>query len=87
MCVPQVLRQQREKELNNLSSTLTFLYRTNTVVLQWMLPHCNRAIRLDALAKEGRTKKQEDRSTTFKDAKVVITARQAAVTASTLQQI
>ncbi|KAK7107380.1 hypothetical protein V1264_015318 [Littorina saxatilis] len=76
--VLQALDTARDKELNDLSSALTSPCRAHTVVLQWVPSHCNIPGNeaADTLAKEGTTKDQNDRSTTFKEAKTIIKAKQ-----------
>lgn len=76
--VLQALDTARDKELNDLTTALTSLCRAHTVVLQWVPSHCNILGNeaADTLAKEGTTKDQSDRSTTFKEAKTIIKAKQ-----------
>lgn len=76
--VLQALDTARDKEMNDLSSALTSLCRAHQVILQWVPSHCNILGNeaADALAKEGTTKEQSDRSVTFKEAKTIIKAKQ-----------
>jgi hypothetical protein len=76
--VLQALDSARDKELNDLSTALSSLCRAHTVVLQWVPSHCNILGNeaADTLAKEGATKEQSDRSTTFQEAKTIIRAKQ-----------
>jgi ribonuclease HI len=76
--VLQALDTARDKELNALSSALASLCRIHTVVLQWVPSHCNILGNdaADSLAKEGSQKEQNDRSTTFKEVKTIIRAKQ-----------
>ena len=76
--VLQALNTARDKELNDLATSLTSLCRAHKVALQWVPSHCNILGNetADTLAKEGTTKEQSDRSTTFKEAKTIIKAKQ-----------
>ena len=58
----------------NLSS----LSVNHTIILQWIPSHCNifGNEAADALAKEGTSKDQTDRSTTYPDVKAIIKAKQ-----------
>ena len=78
LSVLQALQSNRNSELNSLSSTLASLCRNHVVVLQWIPSHCNvhGNETADSLAKEGSTQAQEDRSTSFFEAKTIIKAKQ-----------
>ncbi|PVD18237.1 hypothetical protein C0Q70_21784 [Pomacea canaliculata] len=78
LSVLQALQTARDKKLNDLSTALSSLCGDCTVVLQWIPSHCgifgNEAA--DTLAKEGSTKEQQDRSTTYSEVKTIIKAKQ-----------
>jgi ribonuclease HI len=78
LSVLQALQPNRHTELNDLSSTLTSLCKNHTVVLQWIPSHCNVSGNeiADSLAKEGTTKEQVDKSTSYPEAKTIIKAKQ-----------
>ena len=78
LSVLQALLTARDKNMNKLISALTSLCRAHSVVLQWIPSHCNILGNeaADALAKEGSRKQQEDRSTTYEEAKTIIKAKQ-----------
>ena len=67
LSVLQALQSNRDTELNDLSAALASLCRGHAVTLQWIPSHCNvpgnKAA--DSLAKEGTTKEQVDRSTSY----------------------
>ena len=77
LSVLQALDFPRDKNLNDLVSTITSICQDHTVVLQWIPSHCN--IRgndmADTLAKEGSSKEQEDRSTTYQEERTIIKAK------------
>ncbi|KAK7475345.1 hypothetical protein BaRGS_00033421, partial [Batillaria attramentaria] len=69
LSVLQALQTNKDSELNDLTSTLSSLSRSHAVTLQWIPSHCNLPGNdiADTLAKEGSTKEQEDRSTTYSE--------------------
>ena len=77
LSVLQSLESGRNADLNELSNELTSLSKTNTVVLQWIPAHCNVQGNemADTLAKDGATKEQTDKSTTYSEAKTIIKAK------------
>ena len=56
----------------------TELYRGHAVILQWISSHCNVPGNesTDSLAKEGTTKEQVDRSTSYPEVKTILKAKQ-----------
>ena len=78
LSVLQALQSDGNTDLNGLSSSLASLCRSHVVALQWIPSHCN--VRdneiADSLAKEGSTQEQEDKSTSFSEAKTIIKAKQ-----------
>lgn len=76
--VLQALQSKNDADLNDLFSSLARVCTRHTVVLQWIPSHCNihgNEI-ADLLAKEGSTKEQGDKSTTYAEAKTIIKAKQ-----------
>ena len=63
---------------DNLSAALASLRRSHAVTLQWIPSHCsvpgNEAAA--SLAKEGTTKEQADRSTSYAEMKTILKAKQ-----------
>ena len=78
LSVLQALQSTKNLELNDLSEVLNSLCCNHIVVLQWVPSHCNIPGNeaADLLAKEGTTKEQEDRSTSYSEAKTIIKAKQ-----------
>ena len=78
LSVLQTLKSGKEKELNELFSALSALCQNHQVTLQWIPSHCDVQgnEKADILAKEGSTKDQVDKSTTYKEAKTIIKAKQ-----------
>ena len=78
LSVLQALQSGREKELNDLFTALSSLCKRHQVTLQWIPSHCDVQgnEKADSLAKEGSTKEQVDRSTTLRETKTVIKAKQ-----------
>ena len=78
LSILQALQSNRDPELNDLSASLASLCRSHNVVLQWIPSHCN--VRgnetADSLAKEGTTKEQTDRSTSYTETKTIIKSKQ-----------
>ena len=78
LSVLQALQSNRDTELNDLSAALASLCRGHAVTLQWIPSHfnvpCNEAA--DSLAKDGTTKEQVDRSTSYPEAKTILKAKQ-----------
>ena len=71
-------QSNRDTELNDLSAALASLCRGHAVTLQWIPSHCivpgNEAA--DSLAKEGTTREQVDRSTSYPEVKTILKAKQ-----------
>ena len=78
LCVLQALQSNRDTELNDLSTALASLCRRHEVTLQWIPSHCNLPGNeaADSLAKEGTTKEQVDRSTSYPEVKTIHKAKQ-----------
>ena len=78
LSVLQALQPNRDTELNDLSAALASLCRGHAVTLQWIPSHCNVPGNeaADSLAKEGTTKEQVDRSTSYPEVKTIIKAKQ-----------
>ena len=78
LSVLQALQSNRDTEHNDLSAALASLCRGHAVTLQWIPSHCslpgNEAA--DPLAKEGTTKEQVDRSTSYPEVKTILKAKQ-----------
>ena len=78
LSVLQALQSHRDTELNDLSAAFALLCRGHAVTLQWIPSHCsmpgNEAA--DSLAKEGTTKEQVDRSTSYPEVKTILKAKQ-----------
>ena len=56
---------------------MSFLHRALSVVLRWMPSHCNRFSNKTAdMSRKGTTREQDDRPTTFKEARTSMKARQ-----------
>ena len=74
----QALQSNRNVDLNDLSTSLAPVCNSHTVVLQWIPSHCNihGNETADSLAKDGATKEQRDRSTTYAEAKTIIKAKE-----------
>ena len=60
------------------TAALASISRSHAVTLQWIPSHCNmpRNEAADSLAKEGTTKEQVDRSTSYPDVKTILKAKQ-----------
>ena len=67
LSVLQALQSNRDTELNDLSAALASHSRSQPVTLQWIIAHCNVPgyEAADSLTKEGTTKEQVDRSTSY----------------------
>ena len=80
LSVLQAPQSNRDTDLNELSTSLATLCRSHTVTLQWIHSHCNvRGNEIaDALARDGTTQEQTDRSTTYSETKTIIKAKQQA---------
>lgn len=76
LSILQALQTAKDKELNGLTTALTFLCRAHTVVLQLIPSHTHLAKAADTLAKEGSKKEQADTYTTFREAKTITGAKQ-----------
>ena len=78
LSVLQALQSNRDTELNDLSTALASLCRRHEVTLQWIPSHCNLPGNeaADSLAKEGTTKEQVDRSTSYPEVKTILKAKQ-----------
>ena len=78
LSVLQAIQTNKDKELNELFSTLAALGRNHNVHLQWIPSHCNvfGNEAADTLAKEGSRKEQTDKSISFQEAKSIIKAKQ-----------
>ena len=78
LSVLQALQSYRDTELNDLSTALASLCRRHEVTLQWIPSHCNLPGNeaADSLAKEGTTKEQVDRSTSYPEVKTILKAKQ-----------
>ena len=76
--VLQALQSNRDTELNDLSTAIASLCRRHAVTLQWIPSHCNLPGNeaADSLAKEGTTKEQVDRSTSYPEVKTILKAKQ-----------
>ena len=76
--VLQALQTGKDTDLDKLVSNLTRLCMKHTVILQWTPSHCgiHGNETADTLAKEGTTYPQNDRSTTYSEAKTIIKAKQ-----------
>ncbi|KAL8604431.1 hypothetical protein ACOMHN_042260 [Nucella lapillus] len=77
LSILQALRSNRDPEINDLSSSLASLCTSHTVTLQWIPSHCNVLGNetADSLTKEGATKEQMDRSTSYSESKTIIKAK------------
>ena len=71
------LFEETTTELNDLSTALASLCRRHEVTLQWIPSHCNLPGNeaADSLAKEGTTKEQVDRSTSYPEVKTILKAK------------
>ena len=78
LSVLQALQSNRDTEINDLSTALASLCRRHEVTLQWIPSHCNLPGNeaADSLAKEGTTKEQVDRSTSYPEVKTILKAKQ-----------
>ena len=78
LSVLQALQSGKEKELNDLFTALSSLCKRHHVTLQWIPSHCDVQgnEKADTLAKEGSTKEQVDKSTTLRETKTAIKAKQ-----------
>ena len=78
MSILQALQSNRDTELNDLSAALVSLCRGHAVTLQWIPSHCNVPGKeaADSLAKEGTTKEQVDRPTSYPEVKTILKAKQ-----------
>ena len=74
----QALQTNRDTELNELSAALALLCRGHAVTLQWIPSHCNvhGNEAADSLTKEGTTKEQVDRSSSYPEVKTILKAKQ-----------
>ena len=72
------LFKSRETNHNDLSATLSSLCRSHAGTLQWISSHCNVPGNgaADSPAKEGTTKEQVDRSTSYPEVKTILKAMQ-----------
>ena len=75
LSVLQALQSNRDTELNDLYAALASLCRGHAVTLQWIPSHCN-VPGNNSLAKEGTTKEQVDRSTSYPEVKTILMAKQ-----------
>ena len=78
LSVLQALQSNREAELNGLSTALASLCRGLAITLQWIPSHCNLPGNeaADSMAKEGTTKEQVDRPTSYPEVKTILKAEQ-----------
>ena len=78
LSVLQALQSNRDTELNDLSTALASLCRRHAVTLLWIPYHCNLPGNeaADSLTKEGTTKEQVDRSTSYPEVKTSLKAKQ-----------
>ena len=78
LSVLQALQSNRDTDHNDLSTALASLCRGHAVTLQWVPSHCNvpSTEAADSLAKEGTTKEQVDRSTSYPEVKTIPKAKQ-----------
>ena len=78
MSILQALQSNKDTDINDLSAALAALCKSHAVTLQWIPSHCNvyGNETADSLAKEGTTKEQVDRSTSYSEAKTIIKAKQ-----------
>ena len=78
LSVLQALQSNMDTELNDLSTALASLCKRHAVTLQWIPLHCNLPGNeaADSLAKEGTTKEQVDRSTSYPEVKTILKAKQ-----------
>ena len=78
LSVLQAVQSNRDTELNDLSTALASLCRGHAATLQWIPSHCNVPGNeaADSLAKEGTTKEQVDRSTSYPEVKTILKAKQ-----------
>ena len=78
LSVLQALQSNRDTEHNDLFAALASFCRGHAATLQWIHLHCsvpgNEAA--DSLAKEGTTKEQVDRSTSYPEVKTILKAKQ-----------
>ena len=74
LSVLQSLKKNKEKDTNSLARAIADLSLNHTVTLQWVPSHCDLYGNemADQLAKEGSNLPQEDRSTTYNEAKTMI---------------
>ena len=70
----QAIQSNRDTDQNDLSTALASLSRSHAVTLQWIPSHCNMPGNeaADSLAKEGTTKEQVDRSTSYPEVKIIL---------------
>ena len=79
LSILQALRSNRNTtNHNNLSAALASLCKSHAVILQWIPSHCNMPGNeaADSLAKEGTTKEQVDRSTSYVEVKTILKVKQ-----------
>ena len=78
LSILQALQSHRDTDLNDPSAALAFLCRNYAVTLQWIPSHCNMPGNetADSLAKEGTTREQVDRSTSYPEVKTILKAKQ-----------
>ena len=80
LSVLQALQSNWDTDHNNLSAALAALCRSHAVTLQRIPSHCNVLGSgnedADFVAKEGMTKEQADRSTSYPEVKTILKAKQ-----------
>ena len=81
LSVLQALQSGKDMELNSLSNSLAQLCKNYNITLQWIPAHCgiHGNETADALAKEGSSKEQEDRTASFSEAKALFKNKQQSV--------
>ena len=72
----QALQSKINTDRNDLSVALTSLCRSHAVPLQWIPCNIPGNEAADSLAKEGTTRKQVDRSISYREVKTIIKAKQ-----------